>query len=111
MVAIKRYKQIVWLDTFQNRFYRVVYLFLHLPFDFSDISKYEDILKEYKKYKEFLLMLSPPEWQEKPRSKSRHSAVSTNTERDEKQAERIKNNKERKTAEGSKRMLATLQSF
>uniref|UniRef100_A0A671NWA9 Cilia and flagella associated protein 100 n=1 Tax=Sinocyclocheilus anshuiensis TaxID=1608454 RepID=A0A671NWA9_9TELE len=70
----------------------------------SDISKYEDILKEYKKYKEFLLMLSPPEWQEKQRSKSRHSTVSTYTERDEKQAEKIKKNKERKTAEGSKRM-------
>ncbi|KAF4112080.1 cilia- and flagella-associated protein 100 isoform X1 [Onychostoma macrolepis] len=68
----------------------------------SDISKYEDILKEYKKYKEFLLMLSPPEWQEKQRSKSRHSTVSTNTERDEKQAEKIQKNKERKTAEGSK---------
>ncbi len=57
-------------------------------------------------------MLSPPEWQEKPRSKSRHSAVSTNIERDEKQAEKIKKaTKERKTAEGSKRMLATLQAF
>ncbi|KTG46260.1 hypothetical protein cypCar_00003859 [Cyprinus carpio] len=69
----------------------------------SDISKYEDILKEYKKYKEFLLMLSPPEWQEKQRSKSRHSTASTNAERDEKQTEKIKKNKERKTAEGSKR--------
>ncbi len=56
-------------------------------------------------------MLSPPEWQEKPRSKSRHSAVSTNIERDEKQAEKKKAKKERKTAEGSKRMLATLQAF
>ncbi len=52
-------------------------------------------------------MLSPSEWQEKPRSKSRHSAVSTNIERDEKQAEKKKAKKERKTAEGSKRMLAT----
>uniref|UniRef100_A0A672SIM8 Coiled-coil domain-containing protein 37-like n=1 Tax=Sinocyclocheilus grahami TaxID=75366 RepID=A0A672SIM8_SINGR len=77
----------------------------------SDISKYEDILKEYKKYKEFLLMLSPPEWQEKQRSKSRHSTDSTNAERDEKQTEKLKKNKERKTAEGSKRMLATLQAF
>ncbi|XP_059416553.1 cilia- and flagella-associated protein 100 isoform X2 [Carassius carassius] len=69
----------------------------------SDISKYEDILKEYKKYKEFLLMLSPPEWREKQGSKSRNSTASTNAERDEKQTERIKKNKERKTAEGSKR--------
>ncbi|XP_073708370.1 cilia- and flagella-associated protein 100 [Garra rufa] len=69
----------------------------------SDISKYDDILKEYKKYKEFLLMLSPPEWQEKQRSKSRHSTDSTNAERDEKQTEKIKKNKDRKTAEGSKR--------
>ncbi|XP_026069735.1 cilia- and flagella-associated protein 100 isoform X2 [Carassius auratus] len=69
----------------------------------SDISKYEDILKEYKKYKEFLLMLSPPEWREKRGSKSRNSTASTNAERDEKQTEKIKKNKERKTAEGSKR--------
>ncbi|XP_051752548.1 cilia- and flagella-associated protein 100 [Ctenopharyngodon idella] len=63
----------------------------------SDISKYEDILKEYKKYKEFLLMLSPPEWQEKQRSKSRRSTDSTNTESDGKQTEKIKKNRERKT--------------
>ncbi|XP_052455301.1 cilia- and flagella-associated protein 100 isoform X1 [Carassius gibelio] len=69
----------------------------------SDISKYEDILKEYKKYKEFLLMLSPPEWREKRGSKSRNSTASTNAERDENQTEKIKKNKERKTAEGSKR--------
>ncbi|XP_062397099.1 cilia- and flagella-associated protein 100-like isoform X2 [Sardina pilchardus] len=31
----------------------------------SDISKFEDILKEYTNYNEFLLKLSPPEWQDK----------------------------------------------
>ncbi|XP_063063932.1 cilia- and flagella-associated protein 100-like [Engraulis encrasicolus] len=31
----------------------------------SDISKFEDILKEYTNYNDFLLKLSPPEWQEK----------------------------------------------
>lgn len=31
----------------------------------SDISKYEDTLKEYANYKDFLLKLSPLEWQEK----------------------------------------------
>jgi len=86
-------------------------VFLCLPFYFSDISKYEDILKEYKKYKEFLLMLSPPEWQEKQRSKSRHSTDSTNTESDGKQTERIKKNRERKTVPpDNKRTLATFQN-
>lgn len=56
-------------------------------------------------------MLSPPEWREKRGSKSRNSTASTNAERDEKQTEKIKKNKERKTAEGSKRMLATSQAF
>ncbi|XP_031421727.1 cilia- and flagella-associated protein 100-like isoform X2 [Clupea harengus] len=31
----------------------------------SDISKFEDILKDYTNFNEFLLKLSPPEWQEK----------------------------------------------
>ncbi|KAL2103886.1 hypothetical protein ACEWY4_000754 [Coilia grayii] len=31
----------------------------------SDISKFEDILKEYTNYNDFLLKLSPPEWREK----------------------------------------------
>uniref|UniRef100_A0A8C1D166 DUF4200 domain-containing protein n=1 Tax=Cyprinus carpio carpio TaxID=630221 RepID=A0A8C1D166_CYPCA len=74
MVAIKRYEQI-----------------------------YEDILKEYKKYKEFLLMLSPPEWQEKQRSKSRHSTVSPNTEktgRKNQKEQRKKDSGERRVARG-----------
>ncbi|KAL6483125.1 hypothetical protein MHYP_G00079970 [Metynnis hypsauchen] len=33
----------------------------------SDISKKEEILKEYKMYGDFLLKLSPPEWQERQR--------------------------------------------
>ncbi|MBN3325842.1 CP100 protein, partial [Atractosteus spatula] len=37
----------------------------------SDISKYEDILKEYMTYKEFLLKLSPKEWQQKYEEKHR----------------------------------------
>ncbi|XP_028854713.1 cilia- and flagella-associated protein 100 [Denticeps clupeoides] len=35
----------------------------------SDISKYEDILKEYASYRDFLMKLSPPEWQENQSSK------------------------------------------
>lgn len=112
MVAIKRYKLIVWLDAFHNSFIWFVYLFSLLTILFSDISRYEDILKEYKKYKEFLLMLSPPEWQEKQRSKSRRSTDSTNTESDGKQTEKIKKNRERKTVPpDNKRMLAILQAF
>ncbi|XP_073809450.1 cilia- and flagella-associated protein 100 isoform X1 [Danio rerio] len=63
----------------------------------SDISKYEDILKEYKNYKEFLLMLSPQEWQEEQRSKSKHSTRPTNKESDGKQTEKIKKSREKKT--------------
>ncbi|XP_041945256.1 cilia- and flagella-associated protein 100 isoform X1 [Alosa sapidissima] len=35
----------------------------------SDISKYEDNLKEYTLYKDFLFKLSPPEWQEQQRAR------------------------------------------
>lgn len=36
----------------------------------SEISKNEEILKDYKRYKEFLFSLSPPEWQEAQRAKT-----------------------------------------
>uniref|UniRef100_A0A667WH23 Cilia and flagella associated protein 100 n=1 Tax=Myripristis murdjan TaxID=586833 RepID=A0A667WH23_9TELE len=36
----------------------------------SEISKNEEILKDYKRYKEFLFNLSPPEWQEAQRAKT-----------------------------------------
>ncbi|XP_051561863.1 cilia- and flagella-associated protein 100 [Myxocyprinus asiaticus] len=67
----------------------------------SDISKYEDILKEHTKYKEFLMKLSPPEWQEKQRSRSRSLTdfpAATNIESDGKQTEKFKKNRERKTS-------------
>ncbi|XP_051985520.1 cilia- and flagella-associated protein 100 [Xyrauchen texanus] len=59
----------------------------------SDISKYEDILKQHTKYKEFLMKLSPPEWQKKQRSRSRSI---TNIESEGKQTEKIKKKGERK---------------
>ncbi|XP_072539230.1 cilia- and flagella-associated protein 100 isoform X2 [Salminus brasiliensis] len=57
----------------------------------SDISKYEDILQEYKLYKDFLFKLSPLEWQEKQKEKNRRSPKPTSaidmTEREGKSRE------------------------
>ncbi|KAG5836107.1 hypothetical protein ANANG_G00251090 [Anguilla anguilla] len=39
----------------------------------SDISKYEDTLKEYSMYKDFLFKLSPPEWQQEQLARRRSS--------------------------------------
>ncbi|XP_026872559.2 cilia- and flagella-associated protein 100 [Electrophorus electricus] len=39
----------------------------------SDIAQYEEILQEYKHYKDVLFKLSPPEWQEIQRAKKRGS--------------------------------------
>ncbi|KAJ7999611.1 hypothetical protein DPEC_G00196200 [Dallia pectoralis] len=40
----------------------------------SEISKFEDILKEYTMYKDFLFKLSPPEWQEEQKNKIKAKA-------------------------------------
>ncbi|XP_069045543.1 cilia- and flagella-associated protein 100 isoform X2 [Lepisosteus oculatus] len=60
----------------------------------SDISKYEDILKEYMTYKEFLLKLSPKEWQQKYEEKHRKN----------KQARAELKNKEVRATHSDKRM-------
>ncbi|XP_063071188.1 cilia- and flagella-associated protein 100 [Engraulis encrasicolus] len=56
----------------------------------SDISKYEDKLKEYMLYKDFLFKLSPPEWQEQQRIRreERHQARHQGQEKSEKTAKR-----------------------
>ncbi|XP_061076612.1 cilia- and flagella-associated protein 100 [Conger conger] len=50
----------------------------------SDISKYEDTLKEYSMYKDFLFKLSPPEWQQEQlaRRKTMQKALPTIAEKD-----------------------------
>lgn len=35
----------------------------------SELAKFEEILEDYKRYKELLFKLSPPEWQEARRAK------------------------------------------
>ena len=39
-------------------------------FYYSEIAKFEDILIDYKRYKELLFELSPPEWQEAQKTKA-----------------------------------------
>ncbi|XP_062400861.1 cilia- and flagella-associated protein 100 [Sardina pilchardus] len=53
----------------------------------SDISKYEDNLKEYTLYKDFLFKLSPPEWQEEQRARRQRLQQARAKER-EKDAEK-----------------------
>lgn len=42
--------------------------FYYLSFLCSEISKNEDLLKEYQLYKKFLDSLTPPEWKEEQRA-------------------------------------------
>uniref|UniRef100_H3AYJ5 Cilia and flagella associated protein 100 n=1 Tax=Latimeria chalumnae TaxID=7897 RepID=H3AYJ5_LATCH len=53
----------------------------------SDISKYEDILKEYMMYQEFLIKLSPKEWQEewekKQEERKKNKVVCKKKEKDD----------------------------
>nr|XP_014344394.1 PREDICTED: coiled-coil domain-containing protein 37 [Latimeria chalumnae] len=70
-------------------------LLLHVFFFFfffqfsgrSDISKYEDILKEYMMYQEFLIKLSPKEWQEewekKQEERKKNKVVCKKKEKDD----------------------------
>lgn len=41
----------------------------------SEITKFEEILLDYKRYKELLFNLSPPEWQEDQRAKAMEAKV------------------------------------
>lgn len=41
-----------------------------MSFSFSDIAKLEEILTNYKGYKDFLFKLSPPAWQNEQKSKA-----------------------------------------
>ncbi|KAL2090602.1 hypothetical protein ACEWY4_012865 [Coilia grayii] len=81
----------------------------------SDISKYEDKLKEYTLYKDFLFKLSPPEWQEQQRIRrqQRQQARAQEREKLEKATEReivIKTPKRHSTADkfGRRRTGANL---
>lgn len=41
----------------------------------SELTKYEEILLDYKRYKKLLFKLSPPEWQEAQSAKSMEATV------------------------------------
>ena len=56
----------------------------------SDISKFEDILKEYTLYKDFLFKLSPPEWQETQRTKTKSTKIQSTTKSKDKEKEKEK---------------------
>lgn len=42
---------------------------------YSELTKFEEILVDYKRYKELLLKLSPPDWQEAQRAKALKAKV------------------------------------
>ncbi|XP_045079221.1 cilia- and flagella-associated protein 100 isoform X2 [Coregonus clupeaformis] len=54
----------------------------------NDISKFEDIIKEYTMYKDFLFKLSPPEWQEAQKTKTPKAKSVTKDTSKEKDNER-----------------------
>uniref|UniRef100_A0A8C8K786 DUF4200 domain-containing protein n=1 Tax=Oncorhynchus tshawytscha TaxID=74940 RepID=A0A8C8K786_ONCTS len=63
----------------------------------SDISKFEDIIKEYTMYKEFLFKLSPPEWQEAQRAKGKTPKAKSTTKSATKDKSKEKDKDERAT--------------
>ncbi|KAG7478400.1 hypothetical protein MATL_G00080140 [Megalops atlanticus] len=63
----------------------------------SDISKYEDILKEYSMYKDFLLKLSPQEWQEEQAQKRKTQGANPARDKDNDK------DKDKKTGQQDKR--------
>eukprot|EP00063_Salmo_salar_P012782 XP_013987617.1 PREDICTED: coiled-coil domain-containing protein 37-like isoform X2 [Salmo salar] len=63
----------------------------------SDISKFEDIIKEYTMYKEFLFKLSPPEWQEAQRAKGKTPKAKSATKSATKDKSKEKDKDERAT--------------
>ncbi|XP_070297688.1 cilia- and flagella-associated protein 100-like [Salvelinus sp. IW2-2015] len=63
----------------------------------SDISKFEDIIKEYNMYKEFLFKLSPPEWQEAQRAKGKTPKAKSATKSATKDKSKEKDKDERAT--------------
>ncbi|XP_029632143.1 cilia- and flagella-associated protein 100 isoform X2 [Salmo trutta] len=63
----------------------------------SDISKFEDIIKEYTMYKEFLFKLSPPEWQEAQRAKGKTPKAQSATKSATKDKSKEKDKDERAT--------------
>ncbi|XP_066522352.1 cilia- and flagella-associated protein 100 isoform X2 [Hoplias malabaricus] len=70
----------------------------------SDISKYEDTLKEYKLYKDFLFKLSPVEWQEKQREKNRHSPnTPSSREKGEREVKSRETERGKKTPQSDRR--------
>uniref|UniRef100_UPI003AAA8D07 cilia- and flagella-associated protein 100 n=1 Tax=Centroberyx gerrardi TaxID=166262 RepID=UPI003AAA8D07 len=67
----------------------------------SEISKNEEILKEYKMYKDFLFKLSPPEWQEAQKAK----ILQAKAQRDAQDKD-----KDKETKSGVKRALPPIRS-
>ncbi|XP_071018462.1 cilia- and flagella-associated protein 100-like [Oncorhynchus clarkii lewisi] len=63
----------------------------------SDISKFEDIIKEFKMHKEFLFKLSPLEWQEAHRAKAKTLKLKSATRSATKDKPKEKDKDERAT--------------
>ncbi|CDQ60081.1 unnamed protein product [Oncorhynchus mykiss] len=75
----------------------------------SDISKFEDIIKEYTMYKEFLFKLSPPEWQEAQRAKGKTPKAKSTTKSATKDKSKEKDKDERATPKRGSSMSSFLE--
>ncbi|KAM6979689.1 cilia- and flagella-associated protein 100 [Aplochiton taeniatus] len=77
----------------------------------SDISKYDDTMREYKLYKDFLFKLSPVEWQEAQLAKMEAANVLAAKKAEELEKEKRKAEKARESKPASKRGIESRASF
>ncbi|XP_019910896.2 cilia- and flagella-associated protein 100 isoform X3 [Esox lucius] len=72
----------------------------------SEISKFEDILKEYAIYKDFLFRLSPPEWQEAQRTKTKDKSGTKDKlkEKDERANRKIRTRTESRASDSGREL-------
>ncbi|XP_055725628.1 cilia- and flagella-associated protein 100-like [Salvelinus fontinalis] len=74
----------------------------------SDISKFEDIIKEFKMHKEFLFKLSPLEWQEAHRAKGKTLKLKSATRSANKSATKDKPKEKDKDERATPKMRTTM---
>ncbi|XP_024139473.1 cilia- and flagella-associated protein 100 isoform X2 [Oryzias melastigma] len=68
-----------------------------------EIFGFEETLMDYKRYKDFLHRLSPPEWQEEQKLKALKAKKSSDKDREENQEVTLKNDVERKPSSSDRR--------
>lgn len=69
-----------WYIIFYVKWTKFFFLFFN-----SELAKFEEILKDYKRYKKLLFKLSPPEWQEAQRTKALNAKVPSDSDAQDEQ--------------------------